>query len=256
MSFMTSLYASTAHTEHEARIHDEDHRSALRGLRVFVIFVLKSCSRSLNLRRDELAGFARAERAADVRGAPGRSRTAFSTAASIARRLLRPGRASRASAPPTRSRRSGSRRSSRRTCGAEPCTGSNIDVRPGMNVARRRHARGRPATRAPRSVMMSPNRLLVTMTSNCAGVEHHVHRERVDVVVRRLDRRDTAARPRLNTRCQSAWPCCIALLLSAMQTFVSPCALRELEGVPDDPVHALVGVDLFLNRDLVVGARP
>ena len=32
--------------------------------------------------------------------------------------------------------------------GAEPCTGSNIDVLPGMEVARRRHARGRPG--APR----------------------------------------------------------------------------------------------------------
>ena len=30
--------------------------------------------------------------------------------------------------------------------------------------------------------------------------------------------------------------------------------LRELEGVADDPVHALVGVQLFLNRDLVLGA--
>ena len=35
--------------------------------------------------------------------------------------------------------------------------------------------------------MMSPNRLLVTITSNCAGFLHHVHRERVDVAVRRLD---------------------------------------------------------------------
>ena len=34
-----------------------------------------------------------------------------------------------------------------------------------------------------------------------------------------------------------------------MQTCVSPLRLRELEGVPDDPVHALVGVDLFLDRD-------
>ena len=30
---------------------------------------------------------------------------------------------------------------------------------------------------------------------------------------------------------------------------------RELEGGADDPLHALVGVDLFLDRDLVVGAR-
>ena len=41
-----------------------------------------------------------------------------------------------------------------------------------------------------------------------------------------------------------------------MQTFVRPFARRVLEGMLDDPVHAFVGVDLFLDRDLVVGARP
>ncbi len=46
----------------------------------------------------------------------------------------------------------------------------------------------------------------------------------------------------------------MALLLSAMHTFVRPRDCRELEGVADDPVHALVGVQLFLNRDLVVCA--
>ena len=39
-----------------------------------------------------------------------------------------------------------------------------------------------------------------------------------------------------------------------MQTFVQPVGLRVLERVADDAVHALVGVDLFLDRDLVVGA--
>ncbi len=34
-----------------------------------------------------------------------------------------------------------------------------------------------------------------------------------------------------------------------------PTCPRELERVPDDPMHALVGVDLFLNRDLVRRAR-
>ena len=38
-----------------------------------------------------------------------------------------------------------------------------------------------------------------------------------------------------------------------MQTFVSRPVVRELEGVADDPVHALPGVHLFLNRNLVVG---
>ena len=40
-----------------------------------------------------------------------------------------------------------------------------------------------------------------------------------------------------------------------MHTFVRPLLLRVLEGVPDDPVHAFVGIDLFLDRDLVVRVR-
>ena len=46
----------------------------------------------------------------------------------------------------------------------------------------------------------------------------------------------------------------MALLLSAMHTFVSPRACRELEGMPNDPVHALVRIQLFLNRDFIVCA--
>ena len=46
----------------------------------------------------------------------------------------------------------------------------------------------------------------------------------------------------------------MALLLSAMQTLRQAVRLRELEGVADDPVHALEGVQLFLDRDFVVGA--
>ena len=103
--------------------------------------------------------------------------------------------------------------------------------------------------------MMSPNRLLVTITWNCAGSEHHVHRERVDVVVRRLDRR-VLGRDFL----EHALPERVALrhrvALVGHADLRQAARLRELERVPDDAVHALVGVDLFLNRDLVVGARP
>ena len=122
-----------------------------------------------------------------------------------------------------------------------------------MNVAGRRHAQAALERRAEVGDDVA-EQIVGDDHLELPGIEHHVHRERVDVVVRRLDRRDTPARPRVKTRCQSACPCCIALLLSAMQTFVRPRACRELEGVPDDPVHALVGVDLFLDRDLVVGA--
>ena len=40
-----------------------------------------------------------------------------------------------------------------------------------------------------------------------------------------------------------------------MQTFGQAARLRELEGVADDAVHALIGVELFLDRDLVLGPR-
>ena len=53
--------------------------------------------------------------------------------------------------------------------GAEPCTGSNIDVRPGWRFAEAATPRP-PWSPAPRSVRMSPNRLLATMTSKASGV--------------------------------------------------------------------------------------
>ena len=52
--------------------------------------------------------------------------------------------------------------------GAEPCTGSNIEVLPGWRFADAAMP-SPPCSAPPRSVMMSPNRLLVTITSNCAG---------------------------------------------------------------------------------------
>ena len=91
-------------------------QAKIQGRTVFVLVRLVRVRSSLiSTLRDVIAGLARAERAADVRRAPARRATAFSTAASIARGFVASARASRASAPPTESRRSGSRRSSRRT---------------------------------------------------------------------------------------------------------------------------------------------
>ena len=56
-----------------------------------------------------------------------------------------------------------------------------------------------------------------------AGVLHQEHRERVDVLCVAVMPGYPAATS-LNTRCHSAWPCCMALLLSAMHTLVSPFA--------------------------------
>ncbi len=59
----------------------------------------------------------------------------------------------------------------------------------------------------------------------------------------------------LNTRCQSAWPCGHGVALVGHAHLASARLSRELEGVPDDAMHTLVGVHLFLDRDLVVGSR-
>ena len=47
----------------------------------------------------------------------------------------------------------------------------------------------------------------------------------------------------------------MALLLSAMHTFVSPRAFANSKAWRTMRLHALAGVDLFLDRDLVLGAR-
>ena len=87
-----------------------------------------------------------------------------------------------------------------------------------------------------------------------ARVEHQVHGERVDVVVGRRDRR--ILRRDLP---EDALPERVALgHRVALVGHADPgqaARLRELERVADDAMHALVGVQLFLNRNLVLGAR-
>ena len=78
-----------------------------------------------------------------------------------------------------------------------------------------------PCSAPPISVMMSPNKLLVTITWYWAGILHQEHRQRIDVLVRGRNAKMSAATAR-KTRCQSACPCGMALLLSAMQTLVRP----------------------------------
>ena len=103
------------------------------------------------------------------------------------------------------------------------------------------------------SVTMSPNRLLVTITWYWPGILDQEHRQRVDVLMRRRDagilRRDFL---------EDALPQRMALLhgvaLVGHAHLGVAVRLRELERVADDAIHALVGVDLFLDRNLVVGA--
>jgi hypothetical protein len=86
------------------------------------------------------------------------------------------------------------------------------------------------------------------------GIEDHVHRQGVDVVVRGLDARILAATS------EDPLPERMALLhgvaLVGHADLRQPPGLRELEGVADDPVHALPGVEFLLDGDLVLGARP
>ena len=107
--------------------------------------------------------------AADVRASPVRRRDrGFRPRASIAARFVASSPASRASARPTRSRRSGWRRSSRRTAAPSRAPArTSTSARDGCCPTPPCPAR--PATSPPRSVMMSPNRLLVTITWNCPG---------------------------------------------------------------------------------------
>ena len=60
----------------------------------------------------------------------------------------------------------------------------------------------------------------------------------------------SAATP-LKTRCHSSWAWTSTFDLSAIDHARSAVGLRELEGVPHDPLHPLAGVEVDLGRDLV-----
>ena len=64
--------------------------------------------------------------------------------------------------------------------GADPCTGSNSDVRPGMNVARRRHAEA-ALQRAADVGDDVAEQIVGDDHLELPGILDHEHRERVDV---------------------------------------------------------------------------
>ena len=86
------------------------------------------------------------------------------------------------------------------------------------------------------------------------GVEHHVHGERIDVIVRRLDP-GIGGRDFLEDALPEGVPLLHGVRLVRHAHFRLAARLRVLEGVADDPVDALEGVQLFLDGDLVVGPR-
>ena len=85
------------------------------------------------------------------------------------------------------------------------------------------------------------------------GVQHQVHRQRVDVVVRRVDA--GIARRRL-----SKYPLPQGVAVRHRVALVRHANLRqparsgELERVADDSAHTFIGVDLLLDRYLIVRA--
>ena len=137
--------------------------------------------------------------------------------------------------------------------GAEPCTGSNIDVRPGCRLPDA--AMPEPALQGGAEVGDDIAEQVVGDDHvELRGVLHQQHRERVDVQVPCLDVRELAPLPPGRHAARGRGPAAMALLLSAMQTAVARPRARVLERMANDPVHALAGVDLLLHRDLVLGA--
>ena len=97
---------------------------------------------------------------------------------------------------------------------------------------------------------MSPNMLLVTITSNISGA-------RTICIVSASTNMWKCSMPGYsfatssNVRSQRSPPKRMTLFLSDMQTDLRPVLLRELEGVADDPLDALARGDVLLHRDLV-----
>ena len=92
-----------------------------------------------------------------------------------------------------------------------------------MDVARRGHAE--PALKRAADVGDDVAEQVVGDDHlELAGILDQEHGQRVDVEMRWRRSPGTRAATSLNTRCHNAWPCCMALLLSAMHTRVSPWA--------------------------------
>src|SRR5438552_13701616 len=100
--------------------------------------------------------------------------------------------------------------------GAEPCTGSNSEVLPGWMFPEGARP-SPPASCAPRSLMMSPKRLHVTMTSNWLG-SRTISIASVSMYKWRESTSAYSWRTCLKTRCQRSWAKVMALDLSLMHT--------------------------------------
>ena len=136
--------------------------------------------------------------------------------------------------------------------GAEPCTGSNIATRVGSAKCTLALAAmpSPPWNAAPRSVTMSPNRLLVTMTWNCFGSLHQLEAERVDVEVDRFDPRVARATSAKHARPQLVRVPHRVRLVGHVHARLAR-ALRVLEGCDDDALDPLAGIDVLVDGDLV-----
>ena len=121
-----------------------------------------------------------------------------------------------------------------------------------MEVARRRHAqptleRGAEVGDDVAEQVVGDNHL------ELAGIEHHVHRQCVDVIVRGGDPRELR-----DEFLEHALPQGVSLrhrvAFVGHAHLCQPVGLGILERVTHDPVHAFISVDLFLDRHFVIGA--
>src|SRR6185312_10493024 len=124
---------------------------------------------------------------------------------------------------------------------------------PRMDVARRRHAETALEGRTEVGHDVA-EQVVGDDDLELPRVEHHVHRQRVDVIVRRLDSR-VLRRDFLEHALPQRVPLLHGVALVGHAHLREATRLGELKGVPDDAVDALEGVQLFLDRDFVLGAR-
>src|ERR1019366_1281748 len=125
--------------------------------------------------------------------------------------------------------------------GAEPWTGSNIDVFPGW-ILPLAAIPSPPCRPAARSVMMSPNMLLVTMTSNWRG-SRTICMQSASTYMCCAMICGYSPLTSLNTRCHRPPAWVMAFDLSHIRTF--------LRGVADDALDAFARVDVFLGGDFI-----
>ena len=142
--------------------------------------------------------------------------------------------------------------------GAEPCTGSKTETRPGFTFPEGASPRP-PCSAAPRSERTSPKRLFVTTTSSAPG-ETTISWASASANMWRASHEGNEAATSRKTRFQRPPPRFWTLCLSAMRTRGGPPEapgllerLREGESRPADPLDAAARRHVLLDGLFLVG---